>query len=101
MKDNIFTDEFTKNDKNQILSSLQNDGVYSLRNAKNENFISNLLEDVKNNKFSINENWTSGVYTEKQYYVKHLLGCSKLFYSLLLVIIFLKFVIVIFKKNID
>ena len=83
MKDNIFTDEFTKVDKNQILSSLQNDGVYSLRNALNENFISNLLEDVKNNKFSINENWTSGVYTEKQYYVKHLLGCSKLFYSLL------------------
>jgi hypothetical protein len=82
MKDNIFTDEFTKVDKNQILSSLQNDGVYSFRNALSESFINNLLEDVKNNKFSINENWTSGVYTEKQYYVKHLLGCSKLFYSL-------------------
>ena len=48
MKDNIFTNEFTKVDKNQILSSLENDGVYSFRNALSESFISNLLEDVKN-----------------------------------------------------
>ena len=51
MEDNIFTEEFKKYDKTQILTSLQNDGVYSFKNALSEVFIHSLLEDIKNHNF--------------------------------------------------
>ncbi len=78
----IFNDQFINIDNREIVSTLRDEGVFFFKNAVNTNFLDSLLTEVDNNKFSVNENWTSGVYTEKQYYVKHLLGCSKSFYSL-------------------
>ena len=78
----IFNDQFINIDNREIVSTLRDEGVFFFKNAVNTNFLDSLLTEVDNNKFSVNENWTSGVYTEKQYYVKHLLGCSKSFYYL-------------------
>ena len=79
---NIFNSEFINIESQKILQALKEDGIFSFKNAVNENFLNKLLTEIDNNKFSVNSNWSSGVYTEKQYYVKHLLGCSKSFYSL-------------------
>ena len=65
-----------------MASALNNEGFFFIENAFKTNFVDTLLTEVDDNKFSVNQNWTSGVYTEKQYYVKHLLGCSKSFYYL-------------------
>jgi len=77
----IFNEKFTNTDGKNIFLALRNEGIFFLEDAVNTNFLDTLLTEIDNNKFSVNENWTSGVYTEKQYYVKHLLGCSKSFYS--------------------
>ena len=78
----IFNDKFINIDNRTIASELKNEGFFFIENALNTNFLDSLLTEIDNNKSSVNENWTSGVYTEKQYYVKHLLGCSKSFYYL-------------------
>lgn len=79
---NIFNNEFVNTESHKILQALKEDGIFFFKNALNEIFINELLTEINNNKFSINTNWSSGVYTEKQYYVKHLLSCSKSFYNL-------------------
>ncbi len=79
---NIFNEKFINTDTKSIASKLDNEGFIFIENAFNTSFLDSLLTEVDNNKFSVNRNWTSGVYTEKQYYVKHLLGCSKSFYQL-------------------
>ena len=78
----IFNEKFNNVDTKIIASKLDNEGFFFIENALNNNFLNSLLTEIDNNKFSVNKNWTSGVYTEKQYYVKHLLGCSKSFYYL-------------------
>ena len=78
----IFNDQFINFDNKQIVSTLREDGVIFFKNAVKNNLLDLLLAEVDNNKFSVNKNWLSGVYTEYQYYVKHLLACSKSFYSL-------------------
>ena len=78
----IFNENFIKFDSEKIFEELKNDGVFFFKNAINESFLNKLLSEIDRNKFSVNENWSTGVYTEKQYYVKHLLGCSKSFYNL-------------------
>ena len=83
MKNNdIFNDKFININREEIFSALDIEGVFFFKNAVKVNFLDTILTEIDNNKFSVNENWASGVYTEKQYYVKHLLGCSKSFYSL-------------------
>jgi len=83
MKDiHIFNDQFINIDNRKLVSTLKDEGVFFFEKAVNTDFIDSLLHEIDNNKFSVNENWALGVYTEKQYYVKHLLGCSKSFYSL-------------------
>ena len=78
----IFNSEFINTNSQKILQALKEDGIFSFKNAVNETFLNKLLNEIDNNKFSVNANWSSGVYTEKQYYVKHLLSCSKSFYNL-------------------
>ena len=79
----IFNEHFINIDNNNIATTIKEEGVIFIKNAINTNFVDTLLSDINKNKFSINKNWTTGVYTEKQYFVKHLLGCSKSFYSLI------------------
>ena len=78
----IFNEKFINIDTKSIASKLDNEGFFFIENAFNKNFLDSLLAEINDNKFSVNKNWTSGVYTEKQYYVKHLLGCSNSFYYL-------------------
>ena len=78
----IFNDNFIKIDKRLILSELKNEGVFFIENAFKTNFLDSLLTEIDNNKFSVNKNWASGVYTDNQFYITHLLGCSKSFYYL-------------------
>ena len=78
----IFNDQFINTDHSKITAMLREGGVFFFKNAVNSNFMDSLLSEINNNKFSVNKNWVSGVYTEKQYYVKHLLGCSKSFHSI-------------------
>ena len=78
----IFNEKFINIDNRTIASELKNEGFFFIESALNTNFLDSLLTEIDNNKFSVNENWTSGVYTEKQYFVKHLLSCSKSFYYL-------------------
>jgi len=78
----IFNEKFINIDNRTIASELKNEGFFFIESALNTNFLDSLFTEIDNNKFSVNENWTSGVYTEKQYFVKHLLGCSKSFYYL-------------------
>lgn len=80
---NIFEKKFLDTDLTEIISYIQNDGVYFFKSAIDKNFIDRFLNEINENKFSINKNWTTGVYTPNQYYVKHLLGCSKQFYNLI------------------
>ena len=80
---NIFEKKFLDTDIKEIISSIRNDGVYFFKSAIDKNFIDQFLDEINENKFSINKNWTTGVYTSSQYYVKHLLGCSKQFYNLI------------------
>jgi hypothetical protein len=79
----IFNSEFLNINNREMLSTLKDEGVFYIKNAVNTNFLDSLLTEIDNNKFSVNKNWASGVYTEHQYYVNHLLGCSKSFYSLI------------------
>ena len=81
-KSDIFNEKFINTDTKAITSKLDNEGFFFIENAFNTNFLDSFLTEIDNNKFSVNKNWTSGVYTEKQYYVKHLLGCSESFYHL-------------------
>ena len=79
----IFEKNFLKLEYEKIISQVRNEGVFFCKKAIKEKFISVFLDEIEENKFSINRNWTSGVYTENQYYVKHLLGCSEQFYNLI------------------
>ena len=79
----IFEKNFLNLENKKIISQVRNEGVFFCKNAIKDKFIDNFLNEVDENKFSINRNWTTGVYTENQYYVKHLLGCSKQFYNLI------------------
>ena len=54
-----------------------------MQKAIDENLLNNVLIDVNENKFSINKNWVTGVYTKSQYYLTNILGCSKSFYNLI------------------
>jgi len=97
--DNIFSDEFLKIDKNKITFHINEEGIFFFKKAFSENFVDGLLNDVEKNKFSINKNWVSGVYTENQYYVRHLLGCSRSFYSLVTNNFFFNLCDTLFKKD--
>lgn len=79
----IFEKKFLDTNINEIISCIRDDGVYFFKGAIDKNFIDQFLNEINENKFSINKNWTTGVYTSNQYYVKHLLGCSKQFYNLI------------------
>ena len=79
----IFEKNFLNLENEKIISQVRNEGVFFFKKAIKDKFISIFLNEVEENKFSINRNWTSGVYTENQYYVKHLLGCSRQFYNLI------------------
>ena len=79
---NIFTEKFLEKKKDKILQEINDHGYCFIEKAVNEKFIQNIINDVEKNKFFINRNWISGVYTKTQYYLTNILGCSESFYKL-------------------
>ena len=63
----IFEKNFLNLENEKIISQVRNEGVFFCKNAIKDKFIDNFLNEVDENKFSINRNWTTGVYTENQY----------------------------------
>ncbi len=97
--ESIFEKNFVLLDKNKVVSELKENGFFNYKSAFKKEFIENLISEVEKNKFSINKNWTTGVYTDGQYYVKHLLSCSKQFYNLVSNKIIFDFCDLFFQKN--
>ncbi len=79
----LFTEKFQNIDVKQICKEIEDKGFFYSQKAIDENLINNVLIDVNENKFSINKNWVTGVYTRSQYYLTNILGCSKSFYNLI------------------
>ena len=79
----IFNEHFINIDNNNIATTIKEEGVIFIKNVINTNFVGTHLSDINKNKFTINKKWTTGDYTENQYFISHLLGCSKSFYSLI------------------
>jgi hypothetical protein len=70
-------------DQNIITSRLENDGFIVLNKFFSEKFISSIINDVEENKFSINANIPTGVYAHRQYYFCDLLTISEYFFNFL------------------
>jgi ectoine hydroxylase-related dioxygenase (phytanoyl-CoA dioxygenase family) len=79
---NIFTEKFFEHNKKKIAEDINNQGFCFIKNAINENFAKDIINDVEKNRFFINRNWISGVYLNTQYYLTNIMGCSKSFYEL-------------------
>jgi ectoine hydroxylase-related dioxygenase (phytanoyl-CoA dioxygenase family) len=77
----IFTKDFLEYSEQNISDHLDKNGYFSYERALSNEFINAIFESVDTNRFSINTNWISGVYTEQQYYLTHMLAVSKEFYS--------------------
>ena len=78
----IFSDDFQKTKLDVILNGIEKDGFYFCKSAINSDLINQIEIDVSKNRFSINKNWISGVYTKNQYFLTNILGCSKSFFDL-------------------
>lgn len=79
---NIFTEKFLKYKKDKIIHEVNDQGFCFIEKAIDDNFIEKIINDVEKNRFFINRNWISGVYTKTQYYLTNILGCSESFYKL-------------------
>lgn len=97
--ESIFEKKFVLFDKSKIVSDIKENGFFHYKNAFKKEFTDTLIDEVKKNKFSVNKNWVTGVYSGGQYYVKHLLSCSKQFYNLISNEIIFDFCDLFFKKN--
>lgn len=78
---NIFTDEFIEYPIQEVHRELEEHGFFCFENAFTTNFIHAIFESVEANRFGLNTNWVSGVCTEQQYYLTHMLAVSKEFYD--------------------
>ncbi len=75
----LFSAEFLALAANTIHQAIKTDGFFILENALSVPAIEAILEDVDNHGFAINRNWAHGVYAEHQYYLTHMLACSRAF----------------------
>lgn len=77
----IFNDNFARLDSSAIADALKEKGVFSMENILSSAWIEALQADVDRHPFAINANWITGVYAEDQYYLTHMLACSRSFYD--------------------
>ena len=71
----IFSDDFQKIKLDVILNGIEKDGFYFCKSAINSDLINQIEIDVSKNRFSINKNWISGVYTKMVRFLPHLRRC--------------------------
>lgn len=75
----LFTDDFLSVDAQTIQQAIRTDGFFSMPRALRLPAIDAMLRDVEENRFAVNRNWVGGVYSEYQYYLCHMLACSRTF----------------------
>ncbi|HWA70566.1 MAG TPA: phytanoyl-CoA dioxygenase family protein [Rhizomicrobium sp.] len=78
---NIFNESFLAVDTGEIANVIRTDGFFYLEKALSDEWIEKLLADEAANRFAVNKNWVSGVYAENQYYLTHMLACSRAFFD--------------------
>jgi hypothetical protein len=75
----MFTTELLSRSPSAIADQIRADGFFFAESAVTESFVSTCLEEVQNYRFSVNRNWAGGVYADRQYYLTHVLACSRAF----------------------
>ncbi len=80
---NVFTQEFLNCDNTKIVNEIKTKGFFKFENALTEDFINNIIDDVKNADLSLNKNNIAGVYFThgNQFFLTHMLAASKNFYN--------------------
>lgn len=77
----VFKDCLNKVSVEEIQNAIRSDGFFYMERAVTDSWIDRLLADVAEHPFSMNKNWITGVYAETQYYLTHMLACSRAFYQ--------------------
>ncbi|WP_075533656.1 phytanoyl-CoA dioxygenase family protein [Candidatus Pelagibacter communis] len=80
---NVFTQEFLNCDNKKIVNEIKTKGFFKFENALTQDFINNIIDDVKNADLSLNKNNIAGVYFThgNQFFLTHMLAASKNFYN--------------------
>lgn len=78
---NVFHDNFLRADGAAIAAALQSDGFFYMESALSDAWLARLQAEVDAHPFAINRNWAGGVFAESQYYLTHMLACSRAFYE--------------------
>ena len=79
----IFNKDFLNLDFKKITDEIKKNGFFSFDNALSENFINNIVNDVKTCGLSLNKNNIAGVYFTHggQFFLTHMLAVSKSFFN--------------------
>jgi hypothetical protein len=80
-KNNIFSAAFCQVRPEDISQAIRTDGFFEMKGALSGEWIDRLVAEVDANPFAVNHNWVAGVYAESQYYLTHMLACSKAFFD--------------------
>ena len=80
---NVFTQEFLNCDNTKIVNEIKTKGFFKFENALTQDFMNNIIDDVKNADLSLNKNNIAGVYFThgNQFFLTHMLAASKNFYN--------------------
>ena len=79
----MFTTDLLSVSPSAIADQIRADGFFFAESAVPESFVRTCLAEVQNYRFSVNRNWVGGVYADRQYYLTHVLACSKAFTTLI------------------
>lgn len=77
----VFSEKFLNIDSSEIVEAINSVGYFTCEGALSSEFLSDIENDVEINRFSINKNQISGVYSENQYFLTNMLACSKAFFD--------------------
>ena len=79
----MFTEEFMALDANDIANAVKKDGVFYFERGLAQHTVDSINRDVaRASAAGVNRNWIGGVYSNKQYYLCHMLAASQTFSSL-------------------
>ena len=79
----IFTKEFLDFDLNSISNEVKKNGFFSFEKALSEDFLNNIINDVKRSGLNLNTNNVGGVYYThgNQFFLTHMLAVSESFFD--------------------
>lgn len=76
----VFNDDFLTVDAAAIADAIRTQGFFCMERALSDEWVERLLGEVAQHPFAVNRNWVTGVHAEGQYYLTHMLACSRAFY---------------------